>query len=274
MSNKMETITDSLFLMIEDNVLAYYKGLAQSLGGRFVENETISWFTTGKRSLMRFNGVLRMRASPGEHAALVDPLLDYFQSNHLPFFCADYPPGSIPGLGQYLESHGVPLAAREMPAMQRSLDSLPSFHLPKQAEITEVRTLQDQMDWLEVHMQGFNEPETARADFRQYLNHSLTESPSAWRHFLVRWQGEPCAISTLLCAPKAAGIYHVTTLPAYRGRGFGRALTLAAMQAGREQGCTSAVLFATPEGYPLYKKLGFETVVTADLYAWIGERIP
>jgi ribosomal protein S18 acetylase RimI-like enzyme len=158
-----------------------------------------------------------------------------------------------------------------MPAMQRSLEGLPSFHLPEQVEITEVRTRQDQTDWLEVHMSGFGEPEAARADFRQYLNHSLTESPSVWRHFLARWQEEPCAISTLLCAPKAAGIYHVTTLPAYRGRGLGRALTLAAMQAGREQGYTTAVLFATPDGYPLYKKLGFKTVVTVDLYAWTGE---
>jgi ribosomal protein S18 acetylase RimI-like enzyme len=157
--------------------------------------------------------------------------------------------------------------------MQRSLEGLPSFHLPEQVEITEVRTSQEQVDWLKVHMLGFGEPEAARVDFRQYFKYSLTESPSVWRHFLARWQGKPCAISTLLCAPKAAGIYHVTTLPAYRGRGLGRALTLAATQAGREQGYTTAVLFATPDGYPLYLKLGFETVVTADLYAWTGELI-
>lgn len=257
--------------VVEDNVLAYYKGLAQSLGGRFVETNQISWFITGKRSLLRFNGVLRMRASPGELDALVDPLLDYFCSNHLPFFWADYPPGSTPGLGEYLAAHGIPLGARDMPAMQRSLDDLPSFHLPEHVEITEVRTLQDQIDWLEVHMSGFGEPEAARVDFGQYLKYSLTESPSVWRHFLARWQGKPCAISTLLCAPKAAGIYHVATLPAYRGRGLGRALTLTAMQAGREQRYTTALLFATSDGYPLYKKLGFETVVTANLYAWTGE---
>jgi GNAT superfamily N-acetyltransferase len=270
MSNKMENMTDPLLLVVEDNVLAYYNGLAQSFG-RFVENDQISWFTTGKRSLLRFNGVLRLRASPGELTALVDSVVDYFRSNHLPFFWADYPPGSTPGLGKYLSTKGVPLAAKDMPAMQRSLEGLPSFHLLGQVEITEVRSLQDQIDWLEVHMSGFGEPETARVDIQQYLNHSLTESPSFWRHFLARWQGEPCAISTLLCAPKAAGIYHVTTLPAYRSRGLGRALTLAGMQAGREQGYSTAVLFATPDGYPLYKKLGFATVVNADLYTWTGE---
>lgn len=264
-------MSNSSFLVIEDNVLAYYKGLALSLGGQFFDDGQTSWFATGKRSLTRFNGVLRMRASRREQAAMLGQLLEYFHSNHLPFFWADYPPGSTPGLEQYLVSHGVLQVARDMPAMQRGLREMPSFRLPEQVEITEVHSLQDQIDWLEVHMLGFGEPEETRADFQQHLNHSLGESPSDWRHFLARWQGEPCAISTLLCAPRAAGIYHVTTLPAYRGRGLGRALTLAAMQTGREQGFATAVLFASPDGYPLYKKLGFETVVTADLYAWTGE---
>jgi ribosomal protein S18 acetylase RimI-like enzyme len=257
--------------MIEDNVLTYYRGLTQSLGGQFIEQDELIWFHTGRRSLTRFNGVVRSLVSADKLAEVVNPILAYFFSNNLPFFWVDYPPGSTPGLGQYLESHGVSLAARDLPAMQRSLANLPVFHLPQQVEITEVRTVQDQMDWLEVQMLGFEEPETTRMDFQQYLNHSLTESRSVWRHFLARWQGEPCAISTLLCAPKAAGIYHVTTLPSYRGRGLGTALTLAAMQAGRALGYSSSVLFATPSGFPLYQKMGFETVITADLYAWTGE---
>jgi hypothetical protein len=171
-------MTDPRLLLVEDNVLAYYKGIAQSLRGRFVETTQSCWFTTGKRSLVRFNGVLRMRVTPGELAALVDPLLDYFCSNHLPFFWADYPPGSTPGLGEYLSAHGVRLAAKDMPAMQHSLESLTSFHLPEQVEITEVRTLQDQIDWLEVHMSGLGEPETARVDFQQYLNQKVVESRS------------------------------------------------------------------------------------------------
>jgi ribosomal protein S18 acetylase RimI-like enzyme len=156
--------------------------------------------------------------------------------------------------------------------MARRLDDLPTIALPDGVEIAHVRTAQDQADWLEVHMAGFEEPEAARPDFGQYLAGSLAEPQSGLEHFVARWQGEPCAISTLLAASLAAGIYHVTTLPAYRGRGLGRALTLAAMQSACRAGYTQAILFATPSGFPLYQRLGFETVATAELFGWEGAR--
>lgn len=259
--------------LIENNALAYYKGLAHSLGGQFFEQEHITWFITGRRSLTRFNGVLRTDPSAQNLLQIARLVVDRFFSSNLPFFWADYPPGAAPGLAEFLSSQEVPLIARGMPAMQRSLEDLPALGMPDEVEITLVESDQDQDDWLEVLMRGFPEPEDAREDFRQYLQHSLTEPKSAWVHFLARWQGQPCAISTLLRASLAAGIYHVTTLPAYRSRGLGRALTLAAMQAARQIGYSTAVLFATPDGFPLYRKLGFDTVVTADLYTWNGGQV-
>jgi hypothetical protein len=59
---------------------------------------------------------------------------------------------------------------------------------------------------------------------------------------LARWQGEPCAISTLLSARYSAGIYHVTTLPTFRSRGLGMVLTLTAMQTAEGCGFSSVVL--------------------------------
>ena len=53
-------------------------------------------------------------------------------------------------------------------------------------------------------------------------------------------------VAILLAAPLAAGIYRVATLPAYRDRGLGRALTVAAMQSTRRAGYATAILFATP----------------------------
>lgn len=258
------------FSIIEENVSAYYRSITDSLDGQFFEQEQIAWFTSGRRSLMRFNGVLRFHAPAQELHKIAKPVLEHFLINDLPFFWADYPPGTTPGLGQYLSSLGVQLAATDMPAMQRGLDDLPAQRLPETLEIVPVRTEQDQLEWLEVLMRGFPEPEGAREDLQQFLHHSLCQLPSRWRHFLGRWQGEPCAISSLLCASLAGGIYHVVTLPAYRGRGLAKALTREAMRVAREIGFNSAVLFATPDGYPLYQKLGFKTVMTADLYGWNG----
>lgn len=256
---------------IEDNILTYYRGIARHLDGRFIENEQVAWFTTGRRSLLRFNAVLRtVAASPDALRRVADPILDTFLAQKLPFFWVDWPPGGAPGLADYLNATGLPLLRFSAPAMARRLEDLPIIALPGGVEIIRVQSAQDQADWLAVLMAGFDEPEAARPDFGQYLAASLAESPPQVEHFVARWDGEPCAISTLLAAPLAAGIYHVTALPAYRGRGLGRALTLAAMQSARRAGYADALLFATPSGFPLYQRLGFETVATAELFGWEG----
>jgi ribosomal protein S18 acetylase RimI-like enzyme len=257
---------------IEDNILTYYRGIAHHLGGRFIAGEQVAWFTTGRRSLLRFNAVLRTVAgSPEELRRVADPILDAFLAQKLPFFWVDWPPGGARGLADYLNATGLPFLRFSAPAMARRLEDLPAVALPDCVEIARVRTAQDQADWLAVLMAGFEEPEAARPDFGQYLAGSLAEPQSGLAHFVARWGGEPCAVSTLLAAPLAAGIYHVTTLPAYRGRGLGRALTLAAMHSAQRAGYASAILFATPSGFPLYERLGFATVATAELFGWEGD---
>lgn len=257
--------------MIFENFISYYKGLALALRGQFIEDGTLTWFCTGRRSLMRLNGVLQIRSTPEAMIAAIDRAVEHYFSQTLPFFWADFPPGSAPGLEKYLEDRGISLLARGMPAMHRTLSDLQNVKLLSGIEINEVKTQQDMVDWLDVLMEGFTEPVESRLDFQEYLEYSMGTARTVWRHFLARQNGEAGAISTLLCAQQAAGIYHVTTLPRYRGQGLGKALTLAAMRAGRDLGYSNAVLFATPDGFPLYKKLGFDTVVTADFYGWSGK---
>lgn len=258
---------------VEDNILAYYRGIARHLGGQFIEDEHVAWFTTGRRSLVRFNAVLHTIAdSPEALRRVADPILEVFLSQKLPFFWAAWPPDGAPGLIAYLCATGLPFLHFSAPAMARRLHNLPAVAPPDDVEIARVQTAQDQTDWLAVHMAGFEEPEAARPDFGQYLVGSLTQLPPEAEHFVARWHGRPCAISTLLRAPLAAGIYHVTTLPAYRHRGLAKALTLTAMQAARRAGYADAILFATPSGFPLYQRLGFDTIATVELLGWNGDK--
>jgi ribosomal protein S18 acetylase RimI-like enzyme len=45
--------------------------------------------------------------------------------------------------------------------------------------------------------------------------------------------------------------------PAWRGRGLGKALTVATIEAAESAGCSTLVLVATTAGQPLYERLGF-----------------
>lgn len=44
---------------IEDNAISYYQVISQALGGQFHQDGQVVWFITGRRSLARFNAVLR-----------------------------------------------------------------------------------------------------------------------------------------------------------------------------------------------------------------------
>lgn len=72
--------------------------------------------------------------------------------------------------------------------------------------------------------------------------------------------GEAVACSAMLLTDSVAGIYNVAVVPGQRRRGFGEALTWAAVAAGREAGAGVAVLQSSPLGEPVYRKMGFRTV--------------
>jgi ribosomal protein S18 acetylase RimI-like enzyme len=65
-----------------------------------------------------------------------------------------------------------------------------------------------------------------------------------------------------------AGVYDMGVAPHERRRGIGRALTMAALQLGRAQGCAAATLNATQEGELLYRALGFRSVGIAQTW-WL-----
>ncbi len=58
----------------------------------------------------------------------------------------------------------------------------------------------------------------------------------------------------------------VVTLPAHRRRGFGAAMTWAAIAEGARRGCTAMTLTATEMGYPVYVRMGFAPVCVYRTY--------
>lgn len=69
--------------------------------------------------------------------------------------------------------------------------------------------------------------------------------------------GRPVATSRLTCLGPIAEITGVVTVPAARRRGYGTALTWAAIAGAMARRCTVAMLTASAMGYPVYVRMGF-----------------
>ena len=84
---------------------------------------------------------------------------------------------------------------------------------------------------------------------------------------LVGYDGdEPVATSRIARYGNVGDITGVVTLPTHRRRGFGTAMTWAAIAEGARRGCTAMTLTATEMGYPVYQRMGFVPVCTYRTY--------
>jgi GNAT superfamily N-acetyltransferase len=70
-----------------------------------------------------------------------------------------------------------------------------------------------------------------------------------------------------------AAVGGVATLPEYRRRGFGKALTWAALAEGVRHGCTSGALRALGVSYDMYRRMGFVPVCKHRTYIEPAKRV-
>ena len=113
-------------------------------------------------------------------------------------------------------------------------------------------------------------PVTTDAEFADFMAVSQTvhrwiPSLAAARDpavaLLVGYDGNaPVATSRIARHSEVGDINGVVTLPTHRRRGFGTAMTWAAVAEGARRGCTALTLTATAMGYPVYVRMGFVPV--------------
>jgi GNAT superfamily N-acetyltransferase len=117
-------------------------------------------------------------------------------------------------------------------------------------------------------------PVTTAAQFAQYLAlsenlwvPSLEAALDPQVGLLVGYlDAEPVAVARFTCFGEVAEILGVLTRPSHRRRGFGAALTWAAVAAAAQRGCSAVTLTASASGYPLYCRLGFVPVCSYRTY--------
>lgn len=91
--------------ILEENAISSYKGITRLLDGQYIEQDQVTWITTGRRGLGLFNGVLHTAVSRKEEISMmIAPTLVVFLSQDLPFFWVDWLEVGTPGSGNFLSS--------------------------------------------------------------------------------------------------------------------------------------------------------------------------
>jgi GNAT superfamily N-acetyltransferase len=118
----------------------------------------------------------------------------------------------------------------------------------------EIRTVGDELElehFLDTAVAGFGNPTPRLLIGAHVVNHPAVTL------FVGYVDGAPVATSALVTTGPVAGIYWVSTLKPYRGRGLGEALTAHAIGAGQKRSCDTAALRASAMGLPIYERMGF-----------------
>ncbi|MBV9026774.1 MAG: GNAT family N-acetyltransferase [Streptomycetaceae bacterium] len=149
----------------------------------------------------------------------------------------------------------LPMAAIQLMEAQLT-DEAP--RLPR-VHVRAVRTQEELAEFVGVHQAAYGSAyDTARFTYRVLASLSLTDD-APLQHFLVRAQraAAAVAVASAFRHDGAAGLYNVAVVPAARGRGYGTAVTWAALADSYARGLRTATLGAEGEAVGMYRRLGF-----------------
>jgi len=164
--------------------------------------------------------------------------------------------GHQPDLERLVAARGFTVVVRR-PAMTRS-----PAPAPEPAPRISVRRVADDADlaaFQAIQAEAFDlTPEVAE----RFLPRGAVETDGI-TFFLGRYDDVPCATSAATVSEHGTGIVGVATLPAYRHRGLGRAVTAAAWGDG-----DLAWLYPSAMARRMYERLGF--VAVGDTQVWVA----
>jgi hypothetical protein len=137
--------------------------------------------------------------------------------------------------------------------------------LPASAELRQLTTGEQADDYWHIAAASYASLGFPAEIFRGYTNHRglLADDVVA---FIAYLDGDPVSIAMTIVNHGVAGIYWVGSLEQARGKGLGRAVTVAATNAGFELGAEVASLQASTMGKPIYEATGYETVYDYKLF--------
>ncbi|MDX3262069.1 GNAT family N-acetyltransferase [Streptomyces sp. MI02-2A] len=103
--------------------------------------------------------------------------------------------------------------------------------------------------------EGFGVPHEV---FAMFAEPALAKTEN-FTFYLAEADGVPVGTVMSAVTDNLVGVFNISVLPQYRRQGHGQAITAEIIRAGQEAGATTAYLYSSPMGEPVYASLGFRT---------------
>jgi ribosomal protein S18 acetylase RimI-like enzyme len=239
--------------LAEQTIWEGFRLYAEAPGTSIIENDCVSAVCTGV-PYEGFNAAIgRGSMRPGQ----IEDVMDLFRGANARMLWHVWPADR--GIESALLERGL-VFYEEEPAMVADLAVETSDPSPIDMHIRTTRDLEDLYVWVRILSGSSNDTFIRRVAELRGAADSWTGA--RFEHLLGLVDGDVVATAGVFHGTRAAEVQHVATERSHRRRGIGTAMTVAALELVRRQGGRYAVLTASPDGFGIYARLGFETVAT------------
>lgn len=250
---------------IEDNFISFRLLFSRLPNARLFKDKGFLWLDSGT-SRPSWNSILKAKVHLEFFDDKIQLVLKHFLEVNRPFSCWLGYNNFSKAIQERLTSYGF-IHYEESAGMAADLTDC-QVKIPYVSGL-KIKKLSNFNKWeshVAVCIKSFNLNNSAGQFLSTIYRGVKSRIPYPFRHYLGYIDDEPVASSLLFFNSGIAGIYFIGTIPKFRGKGIGSALTAYSMLRAKELGNRIAVLRASGMGEGIYRRLGFKDYFKFQLY--------